>query len=362
MTARIQGFSGKTNFIMGSSNVVKNARDAVKIHQDIVVDKFLLYFRGSIKVDYTGGTAPKLNPNGLLDGILEELTVSRKGTDRLRAYRGIRHLIHTVDRHVAERDLPVYKVNAADLSGNVLEGIPTLGTTGQTTQVLECIPMMMSNVLSGAFDLTAFSSKDLQTATINIKYGDFSKCLDIEDPNSANATAITVEGVIDVIPYCVDDLLSNANIGQADFVQTYEGKDFGGVQTGAKHFFSPEGMLQGILITGLHSGGKLFDQKVMEKTYIEIFYLGVMVAQGSLSQLRELDIIGTIAPRRKGSCYVSFLHKFDANSGLYIGTGKQLEVKVTTDPALSYSPSPVQLMFEYDQLIFKPTEPAKIKA
>lgn len=361
MTARIDGFKGRTSYVMDKSDIIKNARDSIKIHQDIVVDKFLLFGRLAVTVAYTG-TAPKLNPNGVLDGVIDELILSRKGTDRVRAYMGTRHLIHTADRHIAELDKPQYKVNAADLSGTVLEGIPTLGATGQTTQVMECVPIMMSNVLSGALDLTAFSTQGLQTATINLKYGDFMNIFDPEDANVANVTSVTVTGTIEVIAHCADSLLSDPKIGQADFVQTSEGKDFSGAQSGSKQFYSPEGLLQGILITGLHSGRKPFDLKNMEKTYIEIFYLGVMVHQGTLAQLRELDLVGTIASRRKGSCYVSFLRNFAADSGLYIGSGKQLEVKVTTDPTLSYSPSPVQLMFEYDQLIFKPTEQAKVVA
>jgi hypothetical protein len=119
-------------------------------------------------------------------------------------------------------------------------------------------------------------------------------------------------------------------------------------------------MLQGMLISGTWGGGKPFSYQNMKNTVLEIKYQGIVLYEGNMLDFLEIDCVKTnLSARKKGSCYVSFLNNDKFDSGLFIADGKQLELVITTDSTLSYA-SPVKLAFEYDQIIFAPTDIPKV--
>lgn len=362
MTAIINGFLGKTLVSLGKFKYQKDGSATVKIPQDIVVKELIVVANGSLKATYTGvapSTKPNVNPYGVLDGLLYETSLSRKGTDRVRSYRGTRQLVNTLERVFGQADGQLYKVNATTLSGAISQGLPQFGTSGQDVAFRESITIMLENKLSGTWFPTLLNTKNLQTATLNFKFGPLSNVIDPEDTSTA-----TIDGDVEfeVFASCSDYLLESPDLNKADWNQNFEELEFSGVQTNNRKYITPQGMLQGMLITGLHSGNKPFDFDNMKKTRLEIRYMGIQIYEGSMADFLEVDCVKTmLSSRKKGSCYVSFLNNDAFNSGLIIGEGKQIELIVSTDPGLSYA-TPVKLRFEYDQIQFYPTAPASVKA
>lgn len=357
MTAIVQNFKGKTHVSLGVQPYVPGGVASWKIPQDIVAKEFIIVAEGTISSVF-GGTAPKVRPYGVLDGLIADMSLSRKGTDRVRSYNGTRQLVQTQERQFGTMEGCIYKVNGSDLSGTTLQAsIPTLGTTGQSTAFRESQTMMLENKLSGTWYPTLFNTKGLQTATLNMSFAAAANIQDPEDATSVTSWSASVN--IEVFASCADFLLDSPDLNKADWNQTYEEKEFSGVQKNARHYITPQGMVQGILITGMYGGnGKLFDFNNMKNTRIELRYMGIQLAEGALSDFLEIDINKTaLTYRRKGSAYLSFLNNGQFDSGLFIAEGKQLELIISTDSAMSYA-QPVKLRFEYDQIIF-PVAPQK---
>lgn len=356
MTAIIKGFNGKTHVSLGKGTYAADGSMSIKIPQDIVVKEFILVVNGYIACTFAGAK-PAVHPLGLSHGLFKEISLSRKGTDRVRSYQGTRQLIHTSERQFGQRDPDLYKVNSTDLSGTVVQGLPVWGTTGQNVAFRESHTIQMENKLSGLPWATLFNTKGLQTATLNISFNQLSS---VQDPEDAAVATYAGSIEIEVFASCCDALLDSGDLNKADWVQTYEELEFSGAVVQSRKYITPQGMLQGMLITGLHSGSKPFDFENLRKTKIEIKYAGIQLAEGSLADYLEIDMNKTmLTSRRKGAAYLSFLNMNDFNSGLFIAEGKQLELVVTTDSSLSYS-TPVRLRFEYDQITFAPTAPAKV--
>jgi hypothetical protein len=357
MTAIIGGYKGKSHVSLGKITVTAGGSGSIKIPQDIVVKEFILVCNGYMAATFAG-SKPGVHPYGILHGIINEISLSRRGTDRVRSYQGTRQLLHTLERQFGQKEPVIYKVNSTDLSGTVVEGLPVWGTTGQNVAFRESHTIMMENKLSGAWYPTLFDTKGLQTATLNISFNQFAS---VQDPEDAAVASYTGSMEIEVFASCADYLLGSKDIGQADWNQTYEELEFSGVQTNARKYITPQGMLQGMLITGLHSGSKPFDFQNMKNTRLEVKYNGIQLAEGSLADFMEIDNVKTaLNSRKKGSAYLSFLNNGAFDSGLFIAEGKQLELIVSTDSTLSYA-SPVKLRFEYDQITFAPAAPAQAK-
>lgn len=357
MTAIIGGFKGKTHTSIGKGTWSKNGQMVVKIPQDVVVKEFIIVINGSIAPTFPGAV-PKVNPYGISHGLLKEISLSRRGTDRVRSYQGTRFLATTSERQFGQRDGDLYKVNSNDLSGAALQGLPTFGTTGQYTAFRESQTIMMENKLSGLPGATLFNTKGLQTAQLVLAFGDLADVQDPEDSASVTSWAGSVD--VEVFASCTDAYLDSADLNKADWNQTYEELEFGGAQNQARKYITPQGMLQGMLITGLYGGNKPIDFESMKKFRLEVKYQGIQLAEGSLADYLEIDMNKTcLTARKKGSAYLSFLNINAFDSGLFIAEGKQLELIVSTDSSLSYS-TPVRLRFEYDQITFMPTAAAKV--
>lgn len=353
MTARINGARAKSLVLLDTINFVENGRASVKVFQDLIVKKFLFITEGNLIWTGDGSgtlTKPVIRPYGISDGLFEEVVLSRKSSDKVRAYKGVRHLCNTHERMNGQKDPAIYKSNAADLSGTFLEGLPVFPATTQKMPFREAQSILMENGISDSPYTTLFSTKDLSTSTINFKFKTLSN---VRDPEGTSTAPITSDGItIKVYAVCADYLLESANIGKIDFVQVPEEVELAGAQAGAKHFISPEGLLQGMYITGTHSNGKPFDMKDMEGLKLEISYLGVDLWEGSMLDMQDADNLETLLMnRKKGTCYVNFRDSGMLQSGLPIVENKKLQIKVTTGAGISY---PAVLTFEYDQLIFDP--------
>lgn len=356
MTAIIGGFKGKSHVSIGKGKITPGGNISLKVPQDIIVKEFLIVANGHMVCTYAGAK-PKVNPYGLLNGLINEISLSRRGTDRVRAYQGTRQLINTAERQFGQRDGDLYKVNSTNLSGDISQGLPVWGTTGQEVAFRESQTIMMENKLSGRWWPTLFSTKNLQTATLNFSFNQFSL---VQDPEDSAAATYTGDIEIEVFASCADYLLDSTDLGNADWEQTFEELEFSGVQTNSRKYITPRGMVQGISITGLHSGSKPFDFETMRKTRIELHYQGIRLAEGSLADYMEIDVNKTMLnSRRKGTAYLSFLNNDAFDSGLFVAEGKQIELIVSTDSTLSYA-SPVKLRFEYDQIAFMPNAAKKV--
>lgn len=357
MTTIIGGFKGKSHVSLGKQNFQAGGQVSFKIPQDIVVKEFIIVANGSIACIFAGAK-PAVNPYGLLNGLIQEMSLSRRGTDRVRSYKGTRFLTNTLERQFGQMDSVLYKANSTDLSGAVIQGLPVWGSTGQNVAFRESQTIMMENKLSGAWYPTLFSTQNLQTATLNINFAQISA---VQDPEDAAVATYTSSGIeIEVFASCCDYLLGSPEIGAADWNQNFEELEFSGVQTQSRKYITPQGMVQGILITGTHTNGKPFDFENMRKTRIEIRYQGIQIAEGSMADYLEIDCVKTLlSSRKKGSCYLSFLNNGAFDSGLFIAEGKQLELIISTDGSLSYA-QPVKLIFEYDSILFAPTAPKQV--
>ena len=356
MTAIISGYMGKSHVSLGKQNFSAGALLPFKVPQDVVVKEFIIVANGYIACTFAG-TKPTVNPLGVLHGLLDEVYLSRRGTDRVKSFRGTRHMRNTVERKFGQNDPTIYKVNATNLAGAVVQGLPVWGTTTQNTAFREGCTMMMENKLSGAWYPTLFSTKNLQTATLNIKCGQFSG---VQDPEDSNVGTYAGSIEIEVFASCSDFMLGQTE--GVDFNQNIEELEFSGAQTNRRGYINPVGVLQGMWITGNHEGSKPFDFNVMKNTRLEVKYQGIVLAEGSLADFMEIDLVKTnLSSRLKGSAYLSFVNNGDPRSGLPIAEGKQIELSITTDPALSYT-IPVKLIFEYDQLLDASAQAAASKA
>lgn len=354
MTSIINGAVMSSMIPLGKFTYSAGGKEVVKIEQDLVVNKFIIKCKGDLIWTGDGSgtlTKPEVHPYGIMHGLVENITIARKGTDKFREYDRMRHISYTQDRNYGQKDGILYKQNANDLQGSYLEGLPVFPATTQKLQFAESQVILMENINSSIPLSTRFSTKDLSTATITIKFGQLA---DIKDPEGTSTAPITTNGIeFEVFALCSDYLLNDPNIGKADWAQTPEELEFAGAQKGQKHFLSPEGLLQGMLVTGINANGKYFSIEDMNNTLLEISYLGVTVKEGSMLALLEADSAEThVVGRKRGSCYVNFMDAKQFRSGLPIVDGKKLEVKVTTAAGVSF---PARLIFEYDQLIFDPT-------
>lgn len=362
MTAIINGFRGKTIVSLGKQPFAAGGVASFKIPQDVVIKEFILVVNGYMSCTFAG-TKPTVNPQGLSHGLLAEISVSRKGTDRLKSYRGTRKLKAVSERQFGQEDGTLYKVNATDLDGSHSEGLPVWGTTGQNVAFRESKAICFENKLSGSWYPTLFNTKNLQTATLNMRFGQLS---DVQDPKDSNAGTYTGSIEVEVFASCCDYLKDDANIGNADWNENFQELEFSGTQTQSRRFINPQGMLQGMLITGVYDsnirGGKPFTMKHMKNTRLEIKYEGILLAEGAMSDFLEIDSQKTmLSSRKEGQVYLSFLNNGAFDSGLYIADGKQLELIVSTDSAHDYvTNGPVKLIFEYDQIIFAPTAPKSV--
>ncbi len=356
MTAIIGGYKGKSHVSLGKVTFAAGQNASIKIPQDIVVKEFIIVANGYQSCTFAGAK-PAVSPHGILHGLLNEISLSRKGTDRVRSYKGVRQLNHTCDRMFGEAEASLYSVNATDLSGTVLENIPVWGTTGQNVAFRASKTIMMENKLSGSWYPTLFNTKNLQTATLNFTFGQFA---DVQDPDDAAVATYNGSIEFEVFASCADYLLDSPDLNKADWNQTFEELEFSGAQNQSRRYITPQGMLQGVLITGLYGGSKPFNYKNMKETRLEVKYQGIQLAEGSLADFLEIDMVKThLSGRKKGQAYLSFLNNGAFDSGLFISEGKQLELVITTDATLSYA-TPVKLRFEYDQITFMPTAQAKV--
>ena len=356
MTAIIGGFRGKSHVSLGKQNFSAGGSVSFKIPQDIVVKEFIVVANGTVTCTFSG-TKPTVNPYGVLNGLIAEMSLSRRGTDRLRSYKGTRHLIHTSERQFGQSDPIIYKNTSSTLSGTVLTGLLVHSATGVASAFRESVSIPLENKLSGDWYPTLFNTKGLQTAVLNMSFNQVSA---IQDPEDANVGTYAASIEIEVFASCSDYLLDDPNANLADWNQNFEELEFSGAQTGSRKYITPQGMLQGILITGLYGGSKPFDFENMKNTKIELKYQGVSLCEGTLADYLEIDMQKTnLSSRKKGSAYISFLNNKAFDSGLYISEGKQIELIISTDAAMSYA-SPVKLVFEYDQIIFAPTQPKQV--
>lgn len=354
MTAIINGFKGKSHVSIGRDKYSAGKSISFRIPQDIVVKEFIIVAKGTVTPTFAGTVTPKIRAGGILDGILSEISLSRRGTDRVRSYRGVRQLLNTVERQFGDGDPSLFKKNASDLAHPALQGLPEFAATTQPTAFRESVTIMMENKLASVWYPTLFETRNLQTAVLNITCGNLADIKDSEDAAALTSVAGDIE--IEVFASCADYLLGSADIGKVDLVQTYEEKEFSGVQSQARHNLSPQGMLLGMYITGIKEGNKLFDFENMAKTRLEVRYQGIQISEGNLLQYMSIDANKTLLyNHRRGSAYLNFLNNSDFMSGLMIGEGKQLEVTISTDPSMSYA-TPVKLIFEYDQVLDNPNK------
>lgn len=346
MTARIPGFVGKSHVSLGKKTFVAGALLSFMIPQDIVAKEFHIVVNGHMACTFAG-TKPEVNPLGILHGLFSDVYLSRRGTDRVKSFRGTRHMRNTQERQFGQMDGDLYKVNATDLAGAISQGNVAWGTTGQNTAFRSTVTMMMENKLSGAWYPSLFSTAGLQTATLNINCGQYSA---VQDPANTDVNTYTGTIEIEVFASCCDAMLGSDQI-VGDFNQDIEEKEYSGAQSNSRQFINPKGILMGMWVTGLQAGGAPFDFKHMKNSRLEVKYEGITLAEGSLSDYLELDASKTLLTSRlKGSAYLNFLSNRNPLSGLRIANGKQLEIIVTTDSTLSYA-TPVKLVFEYDQFI-----------
>lgn len=353
MTAIVNNFTGTTLVSLGKVKFVEGGSASIKVHQDIVVLDFIFKSKGLITPTYTGvgdSVKPIVNPYGILNGLLYETSLSRKGTDRVRSLMGTRHLIVTNERPHGERDGIIYKKNSTSLKGDIDQGLPEFSLTGEPMSFRESVSMPMQNKLSDSWYPTVFNTRGLQTATINLRFG---RLADIVDPEHVTTATFTGDIEIELFARCADHLLVDPNIGKIDWNQTFETLEFSGAQSNSRKFITPQGMLQGMLVTGLKNGNKPFDFHDMEQTRFEMRYDGILIREGTLADYIDVDNDKTHRSKtRKGSCYINLLREGIFESGLYIRPGTQVELILTTDPSMSYNPNPVKLVFEYDQIIF----------
>ena len=180
MTAIIQGFKGKTLVSLGTATFQENGSASFKIPQDVVVKELIIVANGYITPSFAGAK-PGCRPGGILAGLISEINVSRKGTDRVKSFKGTRHISAVQERQFGQNDGILYKANATTLNGSHSEGLPVWGTTGQNVAFRESKSVMFENKLSGAWYPTLFNTKDLQTAKLNLKFGTYAAIQDPKD-------------------------------------------------------------------------------------------------------------------------------------------------------------------------------------
>lgn len=351
MSAVVQDYSGQTLLSLGREKLVPGKDLSFKVPQDKIIKEFIIVAKGSAKSVHAGA-APKVRQYGVLDGMLSEMYLSRKGTDRVRSYRGVRQLRHTIERNFGDGDPAVYKQNSTELGDGESQGLLTFGATGEDVAFKESVSILMENKNSGSYFTTLFSTKQLQTATLNIKPGAYAS---IQSPDDAAVATITADIEIEVFASCADHALDLSD-KFIDWVQTYGELEFSGRQDNARHYLRPQGEVQGILITG-QKGSKRqpFNFENLSKTRIELRFAGILLFEGTLLQLQAVNANkNSMLAHRKGSVYINFLNNSAFGTGLNVGEGtgvRDIEILVTTDASLSYSPDPVRLVFEYDQII-----------
>lgn len=347
MPARIPGATIRTRVSLGRRTFVPGQQLVWPITQDMVVEKFEVVAQGYMACTFAG-TKPIINPIGLGQGLYRELYVTRSGTDRVKSFRGIRHIKHTSERQYGQVDGDVYKVNATTLGGATLAGNLTWGTTGQNTAFRHSNSIWMGTRHMAASYPTFFSTQGLQTAQFVINCGEYR---DVQEPGNTDANTYSGVIEIEVFALCHDYLLgSNKLVG--DFSQNVEEREYNGAQTNSRQFINPQGRLLGMLITGIQNNGAPFDFAHMANTRLEFKYEGISVSEGPLSAYQEIDMSETqLSSRLPGSAYLDLSALRDPRTGLPIRRGTQLEMLVSTDPALSYSSPGVKLVFEYDQIL-----------
>src|SRR4051812_11427610 len=109
MTAIVQNYKGKSHVSLGVQPYVKGGVASFKIPQDIVVKEFIIVAEGTIESAFAC-SAPKIRPYGFLDRLINDMSLTRKGTDRVRSYNRTRQLVVTLERQFGSAEGIIHKV------------------------------------------------------------------------------------------------------------------------------------------------------------------------------------------------------------------------------------------------------------
>lgn len=353
----IRGYNGKEYVYIGEIPINPKKSGSLEVPADHLFKSFHFVTKNaSFKATFSAG-APKINHNGVLNGLIKKLTLQNKAGDDLRTYLGINQLINDQKLDFTDRGALIHKTNSLTLGdGTSGEGYPALTST-QDNAFFEAFPMYMENRKSLEYWRTYYSTLGNKAAKIIIEFNDWLDILDAED--TSTTSAITGTGVIEVYALTADHLIMPFESFHQHRVSYDQIAPVG--NTNASRFtISPEGELQGFWIRAVKGANEArFTFEDMQNTVMEFKFDGETIVKGNLLALAAINMHDRpLLDVIRGAVRVDLLNSKTWGTGLYTGEGSNMKY---IELYLTCSVSSPKFYFEFDR-IRAPKEPAVAKS
>lgn len=326
------------------------------IPQDRVYKEFIFVHEILAAAAYAAST-PVIHPRGVSHGMITNLELARSGNDVLKVFRGIAQLQDQCQWVFGEPAPTLYKVNSTTVGASALTGLPTFGTTTQTTAIREVFSMPCENKLSSELVRTCFNTNGINTAKIRVSLGAATLMQDPED--AAVATSFTYSGYITVYGVTADHL---GDIAFDDHRQYYDEILFGAQANRSVVELRPLGQLQGMHLRAYAGSGngnyKPMNPEELRNFEIEIKFNDSVLFEGNMADFQAVN--GAKSSMRsflRSSAYLNLLNNSTYGTGLETGQDAKavtpLRLIVTTPSSINHSTNPVRLVAEYDVIANK---------
>lgn len=288
----------------------------------------------------TFGSAPALHPHGIMDALIAAISyvddagnTHKKVTPEWMRYQ---------QRYLVGAPCPdYYKVNSQVLTSTPVKGTDSLpfavGTTGQSVAFFAGLEVSFENKLSTSWAKTFLATRGNVSSYIQLDTRSFKN---IEKTGGSAITACV--GDVQVEIQLIEAPIELANVPFEVFRQSYTQLRIPGQLNSVPVKLSTAGRIQGLRIA-LSEGAGL-DRISLDRAANTRFKL---IKNGS-EIIRDVTLANLILENMTkrnqddmvpGTAYMTLLNNADYDTALPASTFETLDLEVTTDPAMTYSPT-----------------------
>lgn len=303
-----------------------------------VIKSAIVTIRGYVAPVFT--VAPTLHPHGIMDALISSIqfvddagNTHKKVTPEWMRYQ---------QRYLLGKPSPeLYKVNSTTLTSTPTEGNDTtpfaIGTTGQNVAFVSSVEVSFENKLSTSLAKTFLALRGNIASYIQIDTRNF---VNLEKRGGTNLTSCT--GSVTVEVKLIEAPTEMSDIPFEVFRQSYIQSNISGQLNSVPIELSRQGRLQGLRIALSHGAGwDRVSPDIAANTRFKLIGNGSEIIRDATLLDLQYEVL-TKRPQDNyipGCAYMSLLNNSDYDTALPSAEFRKLELEVTTDSSMTFSPS-----------------------
>jgi hypothetical protein len=314
-----------------------------------VIKSFVVQTKGNVTPTFA--SAPTVHPHGIMDALINAISfIDDKGNTIKKVTP---EWMRFQCRHLVGNPMPeYYKVNATTLGTTPTKGVEgtpfAVGTTGQSIAFVSSIEVSFENKLSTDWSKTFYALKSNIASYIQIDTKSFKN---IEKAGGANITACV--GDVDIEIQLIEAPMEMNSLDFEIFRQSFIKQSISQQLNEFPIELPRQGRIQGLRLA-LSQGAGL-DRISMDLASNTRFKL-VGNGREIIRDVTLMNLISENLTKRfqddvvNGTAYLSLLNNSDYRTALPANAYSRLDLVVSTDSTMTYSPS-AQLEIGIDEIL-----------